>query len=64
MRNLAISLLLCVTTAWLGAASQAPSPTVTPFEVSSIKRNVAGGFITIDVQPNGASSSTTRRCPT
>ena len=53
MRNLAISLLLCVTTAWLGAASQAPSPTVTPFEVSSIKRNVAGGFITIDVQPNG-----------
>jgi hypothetical protein len=26
---------------------------VTGFEVSSIKRNVAGGFITIDVQPNG-----------
>lgn len=31
----------------------AQAPATTPFEVSSIKRNTTGGFIGINVQPNG-----------
>jgi uncharacterized protein (TIGR03435 family) len=53
VRVLSITVLFSAALTWGGASAQSPAPTTTPFEVASIKRNTSGGFIGINVQPNG-----------